>query len=674
MSGKPSVILGYHDHLPAGAKDDEFEEVYNSRLKPFVTILNGNPGVPAALHLSGPLLERLKQKKPEFFLLIGDLVTRKQVELLGGGFYEPLLPLLPLADKIGQIELLTTYIRQHFGKKPQGCYLPFGAWEQSLAGVLSSCGMAYTFLGEDQFRASGIEGREIYAPWITEDQGKLVTVFPVIGSVNGRNSGAEIHDLINGRNSGSGIRDRTEHTQAGLSFVPEDGLITFFPRFPGDNAETAIGSFFEKLAGGIAEKKLEMSLPGKFLKTAGSLNRIYFPSSADSGFMSHLDDGRKFSCLQPRRFLMSYSEANNLYSKMYFTHTLINQLRGDKARKKTAREELWKAQGADAFCRTAGRDIACSMVRKHAYRSLISAERITREKGNFVPSLLTFDFDLDGEAEYLFQDKNVNCYVKAEGASVFELDYLPRGWNYLDTFSPHRSFRRYAFMDRFFDPGVSANVLEALARGTGNTGRFCGRELYEASADRQHGRVLFKLSGDTTGDTGLPFGHIEIEKSYQLEKNIVVLSYTLTNRGEAETDFCFVSQFDLSFADSEHFSVCSGSVAPGVPALPKNGFLAAGLKAVEVSDTKNNSVLGFSSERSFDLYLFQINAEANVSETYQSSCFLPLFRLKLGSRESWSTVLKLSVSLAKKSPEKNPDGTASVPETAGRLYRTQGPA
>ncbi|MDR2047834.1 MAG: DUF1925 domain-containing protein, partial [Treponema sp.] len=357
MSGKSSVILGYHDHLPAGTKDSEFEEIYSSRLKPFVTMLNSNPGVPVALHLSGPLLERLKQKKPEFFLLIGDLVTRKQIELLGGGFYEPLLPLLPLADKIGQIELLTTYIRRHFGKKPQGCYLPFGAWEQSLAGVLSSCGMTYTFLGEDQFRASGIEGEELYSPWITEDQGKLVTVFPVLGSIAG------------GTVDSSGT-----------------GLVTIFPRFSGDNAEAAIRRFFEKLAKN--EEKPEMSLPGKFLKTAGPLKRAYFASSADSGFMSQIDDGRKLSCLQPRRFLMSYSEANNLYSKMYFTHTLINQLRGDKTRKKIAREELWKAQGSDAFCRTADKDIACSMVRKHAYRALLSAERITRENGNFVPSLL----------------------------------------------------------------------------------------------------------------------------------------------------------------------------------------------------------------------------------------------------------------------------------------------
>ncbi|MDR1506755.1 MAG: DUF1926 domain-containing protein [Treponema sp.] len=672
MSGKTSFILGYHDHLPAGSKDGEFEEIYSSRLKPLVTLLNSCPRIPAALHLSGPLLERLKQKRPEFFLLIGDLVARKQIELLGGGFYEPLLPLLPLADKIGQVELLTTYIRQHFGKKPQGCYLPFGAWEQSLTGVLSSCGMAYTFLGEDQFRASGIEGDEIHSPWITEDQGKLITVFPVANS----------------------LEDAVLPASSSFAGSETDGpLVTVFPRFSGNGAENSIIRFFEKLTGRIEEKKLELTLPGKVIKSFGPLKRAYFPSSADSEFMSLVADGRKRSCLQPRRFLVSCPEANNLYSKMYFTHTLINQLRGDKARKKAAREELWKAQGTDTFCRTGGTDITCSSVRKHAYKALITAERITRENRNFTPSLLTFDFDLDGEAEYLFQDKNINCYVKARGASVFELDYLPKGWNYLDTFSLHGKFRRCAFMDRILGSGISTATLEALACGTaaGNAGRFCGTELYTAAVDRQHGKVLFRLPARDAAlpareaalparDAALPareaarekpFGHIEVEKSYQLEKNVIILSYTLTNNGETETDFCFTSQFDLSFADPGHFFIYPVSAAadPGGGDGPASGGLslskteasAKGINAVEALDTKNNSIITFSSEEPFDLYLFRnpapdasgdASGDSPGTAAYQSSCFVPLFRPAIAPGKSWSTVLRLSVSLAKSSQKK----------------------
>jgi predicted glycosyl hydrolase (DUF1957 family) len=136
-----SLILCFHEHLNSAAKDVEFEDRYNSSIKPFLTGLYNNPELPAALHFSGPLLERLERKKPECFLLISTLVARKQVELLGGGYYEPLLPLLPPPDKIGQIELLSTYLRRHFGKRPQGCLLPFTVWEQSLATTLRLCGM-----------------------------------------------------------------------------------------------------------------------------------------------------------------------------------------------------------------------------------------------------------------------------------------------------------------------------------------------------------------------------------------------------------------------------------------------------------------------------------------------------------------------------------------------------
>jgi hypothetical protein len=62
-----------------------------------------------------------------------------------------MLPLIPLADRLGQIEALTTYLRKHFGKRPRGCWLPGLIWEQNLAGSLQTSGMDYTFLESNQF-------------------------------------------------------------------------------------------------------------------------------------------------------------------------------------------------------------------------------------------------------------------------------------------------------------------------------------------------------------------------------------------------------------------------------------------------------------------------------------------------------------------------------------------
>jgi hypothetical protein len=593
MAERASLILGYHDHLPAAAGDGDFEVLYNTRLKPFLTALNANEAIQAALHFSGPLLEKLEQKKPEFFLLIGDLVDRKQVELLGGGFYEPLLPLLPTADKIGQVELYSTYIRKRFGKKPQGTYLPFGAWEQSLTGILGSCGMAYTFLGEEQFRAAGVEGEDLYYPWITEDQGKLITVFPAL------------HSLDEGA-----YRGRFERR-----------IVTVFPRFTGKNAGTDIGTFLEEVLRLLRDRKIECTLPGKTLRSLGPVKRAYFPSSADGDLMNRVGDGKSTSCLQPRCFLIRYPEANGLYSKMYFLHSLINQLRGDKARKNAARGELWKAQCADAFCRTGDLSISCPGVRRHAWKALISAERITREKANFKPSLLAFDFDFDGEDEYLFQDRGVNCYVKAAGASVFELDYLPRDWNYLDTFGAPS--RRCAFTDRLLENGAGGDALEALARGTGGTGRFCGEERYEVSQERPHNRIRFTLPARE----GTLLGNIEISKVYSLEKNVLGVSYTLANRGE-DSAFIFIPQIDLAFAAGE------ASVLP---------WSIAGIESFAASDSRNGVSVVFSSDKPFEFRCYSIAPDGE----YQFTCYFPIFRLSLKSGESWQAAFKLNINAAK---------------------------
>lgn len=49
--------------------------------------------LPLTVHVS--LLLWLRDRAPRTFDLLGSLATRGQVELLTGGFYEPILPILP---------------------------------------------------------------------------------------------------------------------------------------------------------------------------------------------------------------------------------------------------------------------------------------------------------------------------------------------------------------------------------------------------------------------------------------------------------------------------------------------------------------------------------------------------------------------------------------------------
>ncbi|MDR0561407.1 MAG: DUF1926 domain-containing protein [Spirochaetaceae bacterium] len=596
MSQTIRFILGFHYHIPLSAGDEAFEDAYAGRLKPFISALYKYPKIQAALHYSGVLLHWLERAHPEFFMLIGDLVSRKQVELLGGGFYEPMLPLLPLSDRIGQIELLTTYLRKQFGKRPQGCMLPLMAWEPQLVGPLNVCGMKYTFLDEGQFRRGGLSG-EVLTPSITEDQGKIVAVFPVL-----RRLGAAFGER------------RASEVLASLLESEKERLLCVFPeRFFTDRPDYGFHQFFEDLS--AFDSRIEFTQPSKAFKNSKFLKKTYFPCSVQ-------DDGFPETAL-PRRFLIDCPEANGIYAKMMFTHVLINQFRGDKSRKRTAREELWKAQGCDSFCSAPEGGVFRHSVRKAAYKALLEAEKITREPGGFTPSLLYFDFDLDGEGEYLFQGEAINCYIKPEGGSIFEFDYLPRSWNYLDTFNPEA--RRTAFSDRLVSPDEEIHATVPQSAQT----RFCGSEKFElVRLDKEHGTVYLRLPVKPD----IPYGTIEIEKSYRLKKDTLTVSYGLRNRGDSPESFQFVSSVDLSF--------------PGEGALFID-LLEHTAETLTLQDIKNETRIVFTSDRTFDSRIESIRSpcpnKGVLKDCYQSTCIMLIQPVSLNPGEHFQTEFRLSI-------------------------------
>jgi hypothetical protein len=615
MTNRLSIILGSHNHIPYGAGDEDGERIYATRLKPFIQALNQFPKIPAVLHYSGTLLTWLEANHPEMLSILEDLAARKQVEILGGGFYEPMMPLLPHNDKVGQIELLTAYLRKKFGKRPQGCWIPPAAWEQQLVGVLGACGMGYTFLEESRFIAAGFSGAAPCVPCVSEHQGKIAVVFPL---------SERLRDAFAVQDAGQ-VLDQ-------LTRTAEGSLITVFPErlFAGEAGESedaGYGRFFENLS--RVSGVVEFTTPAKYYKNLGQLPKIYFPGDSE------------------RNFLIDHPEANDLYGKMMFTHSLINQLRGDKVRKQNAREELWKAQGCTLFTPNPGAPGASSgeayihraPLRTAVYKALLAAEKICRDQGKFTPSLLAFDFDFDGNAEYLFQDRNVNCYVTSEGASVFELDYLPRTWNYLNTFSGNR-FRRTAFADQLSPPDYSfEDAKESRSGGV----RFCGREIYKLlSMDRSHGRADFELPPRDAGEAS-SLERIAIEKQYLLKEDILRVRYTLTNRGKAPTSFKLVPRIDLSFSGGGDDQLKAlRPHAPGDEPAMSGGAEFRAVQSLELRDIKNELTLSLSADQNFDGWILPARNDGGAE--YQSTCLMPAMTIALPPGGQWKTEFKLSIS------------------------------
>ncbi|MEX2025715.1 MAG: alpha-amylase, partial [Pirellulaceae bacterium] len=179
MTHSLRLCLVLHNHQPVGNFDGVFEQAFRDSYLPF---LDGFESYPAelrlSLHTSGPLMEWLDERHPQYVDRLARLVAAGRIEILGGPFYEPILTMIPSRDRIGQITSYTTWLECRLGAQVQGMWMPERVWEQSLTADLATAGMKYTVLDDFHFQNAGLTEDELHGYYLTEDDGRLLSVFP----------------------------------------------------------------------------------------------------------------------------------------------------------------------------------------------------------------------------------------------------------------------------------------------------------------------------------------------------------------------------------------------------------------------------------------------------------------------------------------------------------------
>ena len=99
------LCLVLHNHQPVGNFDGVFEQAYQDSYLPFLDVFE-QYDLPIALHTSGPLMEWLDERHPEYVDRLARLVAAGRIEIIGGPFYEPILTMIPPRDRVGQITAL----------------------------------------------------------------------------------------------------------------------------------------------------------------------------------------------------------------------------------------------------------------------------------------------------------------------------------------------------------------------------------------------------------------------------------------------------------------------------------------------------------------------------------------------------------------------------------------
>src|SRR3954471_12785744 len=177
MTRRIALALVLHNHQPVGNFGWVLEDVHDAAYEPMLAALERHPSVAIGLHYSGALLSWMEGARPAFLARLRALVARGQVEVLGGGRYEPILPSIPSRDRVGQLGSMAVEVERVVGRRPPGAWLAERVWEPDLPGPLVDAGYEWTILDDAHFRAAAVPEDAMWGPYTTDDQRRRLTVF-----------------------------------------------------------------------------------------------------------------------------------------------------------------------------------------------------------------------------------------------------------------------------------------------------------------------------------------------------------------------------------------------------------------------------------------------------------------------------------------------------------------
>ena len=435
-------LFAVHNHQPVGNFDHVFDECTRASYRPFLEVLAEHPGVRLALHCSGPLLLYFERAHPEVLDLVAKLVERRQIELIGGGFYEPILPVIPPDDAIGQIRMMREWLRRRFGAEATGVWLTERVWEPALPSVLWEAGVRFTLVDDTQFLYAGVPRERTHGYWMTEDLGHPVALFPV---------DMQLRYLIPFRPVDETLAYFRSLDEAGM-----DAAVTLgddgekFGVWPDTYRYVYEEGYLHRLFGAL-EENADWLVMGRFdeeLDRRPPEGRVYLPTASYEEMMEWVlptparrdletlvhdlkADPDVYGRMRPfvrggswRGYFAKYPESDRIHKRMLRLSRRLASL--GEAAPAEARDALWQGQCNCAYWHGLFGGLYLGHLRDGILRPLVRGERGVEEaEGREIPWVLREDFDGDGSDEYLLRGGAFRLLVDpAENGAAFEFDHV----------------------------------------------------------------------------------------------------------------------------------------------------------------------------------------------------------------------------------------------------------
>jgi hypothetical protein len=438
LAPRISLALAIHNHQPVGNFGWVFAEHHDVAYRPLIDALGRHPGVRLSLHYTGPLLDWLRRERPETIERLAELVSRGQVELLGGGYYEPVLASLPERDRIGQLERMAHELESTFGVRPRGAWLAERVWEPDVPTSLVAAGYRWTILDDAHFRAAAIPEEALWGPYTTEDQGRLITVFGTEQGLRYRIPFREVDEVI------AHLRDHATEAGDRVGMMGDDG--EKFGAWPTTWEHCwGRGRWVERFFEALEEHAdwISTVTPSAWLEDHAAIGRVYVPtgSYAEMGeWALPADESLEYARIVHeaqaagrrearwlrgafwRNFQVKYREINDLHKQMIRTSEKVAAMPSGPLRD-AALDHLYQGQSNDCYWHGLFGGIYISHMRLATYEHLLAAEDVADAVSGSLGSGRLRDLDMDGRDEVLLATPGEIVVVKPDdGAGIGSWD------------------------------------------------------------------------------------------------------------------------------------------------------------------------------------------------------------------------------------------------------------
>jgi alpha-amylase len=684
-------IFAVHNHQPVGNFDHVLENAYTLAYEPFIRILSEHPKLKFSFHTSGYLLDWLLKERPDYIELIKSMVMRGQVEIMGGGYYEPILAVIPREDRLGQIRLMSERIEELFGVRPRGLWLAERVWDPTIPKTLNEAGIEYVVVDDYHFIKSGLKGEDLFGYYITEDLGYPVKVFPGSERLRYLVPFKPVEQFVEFMRISKGMSGEEAAT-----VYADDG--EKFGIWPSTNKlvykEGWLKRFIEKV-----EDNLGWIQPvtfSEYMENEGPLGRVYLPTTsymemgewalpAEASFeyttlrdkLASSEDGvRVKRFLQGgmwRNFFSKYTEANWMHKRMLGVSHAFKEAKGlDEEKEKKARRHLYMAQCNDAYWHGVFGGLYLPHLRTSVYENIIKAEAVV-DGENVKPAVIKRDFDADTFDEILLSSKDLNVFVSPErGGTIVELDLRPAGVNFTNTLSRrfegyHMKLKTYAAVHSaaaksihervvakeeglerllIFDTVERASLRDHFLKGDESLESFISSN-YREQGDFYNGPYTPEVKNNglsltrrgTVGSSG-----IVVKKEIELSGNDAIsIAYKVEAAGGTPPEGKLAVEFNLCLPGCNG-PACSYEVSGRPPRRPTkveemglgSTGEVSGVERVAVVDRYSGINVNFDFKKPVNFWRFPLEtvslSESGFERNYQGSCLVFLVPLVFDSK------------------------------------------